>query len=178
MNIGKRIKQARKWAGLSQQQLADSLKLSFMTIRRWESGEISPRVQELENASQVLDTPVEYLIGLTNDLEIGKIKDFDDKLENMIDKARTKKFSNLTLGETDDMLIYNDGEQSIRLKNTYKNKSVFNRVVHKMLDTIAQNFTECQELQSTGKDNTTNSTSVDIHDNNIVKDNAINIGAM
>ena len=178
MNIGERIKQARKSAMLSQQQLAEKLKLSFMTIRRWESGEVSPRLQEIENASQVLDTSVEYLIGITDDPEVGKIKDSDNNLEGMIQRARTNHFHNLILGEAEGMLIYNDGEQSIRLKDTPQNRSVFNHTIHEMLDSIAQNFTEQTKSQNASKSQVTNSPSVDIHDNNVVKDNAISFGAI
>lgn len=67
MDIKERIKQARKSAMLSQSQLAQALGISFMTIRRWESGEISPRLNEIQQLSKVLNISIEYLIGLSDD---------------------------------------------------------------------------------------------------------------
>ena len=64
MDLKERIKQARKSAMLSQSQLAQALGISFMTIRRWESGEISPRFNELQQLSKALNIPVEALVGL------------------------------------------------------------------------------------------------------------------
>ena len=78
MEIKERIKQVRKSASLSQQELAKKLGMSFMTIRRWESGEISPRLDEIQKISTVLNTPMEYLIGLTqrNSVDVPiKLKD-------------------------------------------------------------------------------------------------------
>ena len=67
MEIKERIKQVRKSASLSQQELAKKLGISFMTIRRWESGEISPRLDEIQKISTVLNTPMEYLTGLVEE---------------------------------------------------------------------------------------------------------------
>ena len=66
MDVKERIRKARKSSGLSQHQLADSLGLSFMTIRRWESGEVSPRIDEIQKIAKVLDTSAKYLLGFSN----------------------------------------------------------------------------------------------------------------
>ena len=66
MDINERIKRARKLSVLSQSQLAKSMGLSLMTIRRWETGEVSPRINEIQKLAQILNTSVEYLIGISN----------------------------------------------------------------------------------------------------------------
>ena len=45
--FGNRLRALRKKAGLTQEQLADNTGFSLMTIRRWEWGERSPRVEEV-----------------------------------------------------------------------------------------------------------------------------------
>ena len=52
--FGNRLKQLRKKAGLTQEQLADSTGFSLMTIRRWEWGKRSPRVDEIKALAKAL----------------------------------------------------------------------------------------------------------------------------
>lgn len=56
------IRRNRKAKGLTQAQFAELLNMSEMTIRRWESGDRSPRMEELQKISEVLDVPVEKLL--------------------------------------------------------------------------------------------------------------------
>ena len=42
MNFSETVKIVRKQLGLSQQQLATALNLSFSTINRWENGHVVP----------------------------------------------------------------------------------------------------------------------------------------
>jgi len=65
--LPERIRKKRKEKGINQLDLADTLGLSEMTIRRWESGKVSPRIEEIERTAEVLNTSVEYLMGLTDD---------------------------------------------------------------------------------------------------------------
>ena len=67
MNIeitASRIKECRKSKKLTQAALADKLGMSEMTIRRWEGKKSSPRLEELKLLSEVLDTTIDYLMGL------------------------------------------------------------------------------------------------------------------
>ena len=52
--FGKRLKELRKKSGLTQEQLADSTGFSLMTIRRWEWGERSPRVDDIKALAKAL----------------------------------------------------------------------------------------------------------------------------
>ena len=53
-SFGNRLRALRKKAGLTQEQLADSTGFSLMTIRRWEWGERSPRVEEVKALAKAL----------------------------------------------------------------------------------------------------------------------------
>lgn len=63
MIIGEKIKQQRKLSGLSQEKLGEQVGVSLKTIQRWENGERSPRIEEIENLASVLRTSVGYLMG-------------------------------------------------------------------------------------------------------------------
>lgn len=53
--IGEKIREFRKWRGLTQQQLADASEISVMSIRRYESGEREPT----ENAVKAIALALE-----------------------------------------------------------------------------------------------------------------------
>ena len=53
--FGNRLRALRKKAGLTQEQLADNTGFSLMTIRRWEWGERSPRVEEVKALAKALN---------------------------------------------------------------------------------------------------------------------------
>ena len=61
------IRRNRKAKGLTQAQFAELLDMSEMTIRRWESGERSPRIEELQKISSVLDIPINELLDGTTE---------------------------------------------------------------------------------------------------------------
>ena len=167
MEIKERIKQARKLASLSQEQFAKKLGISFMTVRRWESGEISPRLSELKEISMSLDVPMEYLTGIVDTYNITPEK----KALEIIDSARAKGFKNLTLGETEDMLIYYDGEQSVRLKNTLENRAIFKKTIYEMLENIGHNSEKEEQSNKTNPN-------IDITQKDIGRDATVNFGTI
>ena len=61
MTIGERIKAARKQAGMTQQELADRLGISYVGISNWESGKRKPKQETLERIAAVLDVPLGVL---------------------------------------------------------------------------------------------------------------------
>jgi Zn-dependent peptidase ImmA (M78 family)/DNA-binding XRE family transcriptional regulator len=58
--IGQRIKQARKAAGMSMRQLADSAGISAMAISKYESGQLTPSSKTLLALAKALNVRVEY----------------------------------------------------------------------------------------------------------------------
>lgn len=58
--IGKKIKILRKTRGLTQQQLADKLRVKRATISNYEIGRRSPHIKELEEISEALGVNLEY----------------------------------------------------------------------------------------------------------------------
>ena len=54
-NFAQRLKTLRKKAGLTQEQLANILDVSYMTIRRWEWGKGTPRLEEIKALAKALN---------------------------------------------------------------------------------------------------------------------------
>lgn len=57
--IGNRIKQFRKEKGLTQKELANKLNVAEITIRKYESGDREPKLEQLEKIASALD--IEFL---------------------------------------------------------------------------------------------------------------------
>lgn len=62
MTVGEKIKEARKQAGLSQEQLADKLSVSRSAVAKWEADNGLPDVDNLKALSRLLNVSVDYLL--------------------------------------------------------------------------------------------------------------------
>ena len=63
MYLGKRIKEARKKANMSQEDLGKILGVSKVSVCHWAKEVQSPCSKNLIELSKILNTPLEYLIG-------------------------------------------------------------------------------------------------------------------
>lgn len=63
MTVGEHIRKARKDAGLTQNQLAARLAISYVNISQLERGERNPGVETLQRIADALDIPVGELLG-------------------------------------------------------------------------------------------------------------------
>ena len=62
MGIGERIKEARKRAGLSQEEVARRADIGVFSVSRLERGEVTdPHISTLENLARALGVSVLYL---------------------------------------------------------------------------------------------------------------------
>ena len=59
MNIGEKIKDYRKKAGLTQKQLAEKIDRKEITIRKYESGEREPRISVINDICDALNIPID-----------------------------------------------------------------------------------------------------------------------
>lgn len=62
MSLGEKIKEYRKKAGLSQEQLAEKLCVSRPTIAKWETDRGTPDVENLKSISKLFGVSVDYLL--------------------------------------------------------------------------------------------------------------------
>lgn len=66
MILGSRIKELRKKKGLTQQQLADLINVTKVSICCYEKGNRTPNLETFVDLVNVLDTTPEYLLGMDN----------------------------------------------------------------------------------------------------------------
>lgn len=79
------LKFLRTQKGISQQALADKLKMDRSTISRWENNEMDATVENAIQVANILEIPIDDLVG--KDLTIEKRKAFDE-LEILFDKNK------------------------------------------------------------------------------------------
>lgn len=62
MTLGEKLKEARKQAGLSQEQLAEKLGISRSAVAKWETDKGLPDVDNLKALSGLLSVSIDYLL--------------------------------------------------------------------------------------------------------------------
>ncbi|MBR3349429.1 MAG: helix-turn-helix transcriptional regulator, partial [Solobacterium sp.] len=62
MTFGEKLKEARKTAGLSQEQLAEKLSVSRSAVAKWEADLGMPDIANLKAMAQLLDISIDYLL--------------------------------------------------------------------------------------------------------------------
>ena len=62
MTLAEKLKDARKNAALSQEQLAEKLCVSRSAVAKWESGKGLPDIENLKAISKLLDVSIDYLV--------------------------------------------------------------------------------------------------------------------
>ena len=64
-----KLRKARLAKDLSQQNLADILKISVQSIQHWERGANTPKLARMNQLAEILSVPVEYLMIQSNETE-------------------------------------------------------------------------------------------------------------
>ena len=62
MTLGKKLKSARKKAGLTQEQMAEKLVVSRQAITKWEADRGMPDIENLKQLSKLLNISIDYLL--------------------------------------------------------------------------------------------------------------------
>lgn len=62
MTLGEKLKEARKQAGLSQEQLSEKLGISRSAVAKWETDNGIPDVDNLKVLSKLLNVSIDYLL--------------------------------------------------------------------------------------------------------------------
>ncbi len=62
MNIGKRLRELRLAAGLSQKEIAKQVGVSRNAVSQWEAGQTVPTTKRLRLLGQILETPIDQMI--------------------------------------------------------------------------------------------------------------------
>lgn len=80
-NYGDRIRDARKAAGLTQEQLAQKCGIATITIRQYESGKRQPRLAQFRDIAAATKTPIQKLLAMPDMLNENRIWEIDDLAE-------------------------------------------------------------------------------------------------
>lgn len=70
MTLGEKLKEARKQASLSQEQLAERLGVSRSAVAKWETDNGIPDVGNLKVIAQLLDVSIDYLLDDSEGMEV------------------------------------------------------------------------------------------------------------
>ena len=75
--VGRNIHTLRKQQGLTQEQLADSVKVSFQAVSKWENGNSLPDISTLPLLANVLHCSIDQLMGYA--AEQKRITDYEER---------------------------------------------------------------------------------------------------
>ena len=92
MTFGEKLKEARKEAGLSQEQLAEKMSVSRSAIAKWENDKGMPDINNLKAIAQLLNVSIDYLLDDDEKISFNEIKEpvnLDDY--TVTGKCRDKK---------------------------------------------------------------------------------------
>ena len=111
--VGRRLRELRTLAGLSQTQIGESAGLSFQQIQKYERGVNRISASKLYSLAAFLGTPVShFFIGIeASDHQIGN----DDALNSEISDPNLRSREALTL--TRNLMRIKDSDTQIALKN-------------------------------------------------------------
>ena len=83
--VGKRLKQARDWSGLTQAEVKDRLGYNSKgTVPGHENGSSVPRPEELYKLSVLYDISIDWLMGRTNHPKL----DFSENVMELTEKEK------------------------------------------------------------------------------------------
>jgi len=137
--IGQRIKKIREEIGINQQELADRLGVLRPTISQMENGERKITADELIKLSEILNTPVSYLIGLESRPEIV----LKERRESMIKRQIRINVPAKNLEKFKEVLLYILGKVGSK-------PNIGETVIYKLLYFIDFDYYEKYEEQLIG----------------------------
>lgn len=98
VNFGKRLKELRKNAGLTQKQLADKIWVTKATISYYEQSERNPSPEILVKLAKVFHVTTDYLLGIEQKqrfLDVSGLSEEDiELLQHTIDTLQKKNLTN------------------------------------------------------------------------------------
>lgn len=75
MTLGETLKETRKQASLSQEQLAEKLGVSRSAVAKWETGNGIPDVDNLKVIAQLLNVSIDYLLDDREGMEVQVLRE-------------------------------------------------------------------------------------------------------
>ena len=116
MDIGRTIKELRQKRGITQEEFSEALRVSVVTVSRWENGVNAPDLSMLPVLAAYFRVTTDYLLGLERNDSMAKLikttETFElsskEEAEEMVLKFKGEKFPVLK-----DYKITSDGDKVI-----------------------------------------------------------------
>lgn len=102
MTFGEKLQDARKRAGLSQEQLAEKLSVSRSAVAKWENNNGMPDIDNLKAIAQLLDVSIDYLLANGSTLEFEVIREPIDINSFQESKKRKSRYDTVVLSKFPD----------------------------------------------------------------------------
>lgn len=95
MDFGKKLKELRSHAGLTQKQLAEQINISKSVVSFYELQERSPSPEILVKLASVFHVSTDYLLGIekSKTIDISGLDENDEKLVRLLIETLRKKNS-------------------------------------------------------------------------------------
>ncbi len=107
MTFGEKLKEARKEAGFSQEELAEKLSVSRSAVAKWENDNGMPDVSNLKAIAAMLNTSIDYLLDEDEKLTFHEIREpIDLESYEKTGKCRDRKDAAVTARYPDADAIY------------------------------------------------------------------------
>ena len=137
-----RIAELRKSMGLTQKELAKQLKISPVTLSRYETGERVPGFDVLKKMSEIFDdVPVEFIMKNTDADNLAKTLDsfinMTDEITSSIYKQFIRAFTKLNDSGKKELFKYSDYLAS---QEEYKEKEINMYVNGEKVESSTKNF--------------------------------------
>ncbi len=84
LRIGELIKQLRKEKGITQEEFAEILGVSFQSVSRWENGTCYPDLELLPTISEFFGVTVDNLLGVNEETERVNVRKYHDEFQKAI----------------------------------------------------------------------------------------------
>ena len=114
MNLAEKLTIQRKKSGMSQEQLADRLGITWQSVSKWEAGSSIPEIAKLVTMSEIFHVSLDYLLKDYLDDEQENFKERDDWQKGMADgsdKDWLSKDNSRLEEKVDDIARYLKGYQ-------------------------------------------------------------------
>lgn len=98
------LKKARLQKGISQKELAITLKVAQPTVSAWESGKKNPTKENIKELCELLNVTADYLLGITNDPNPQRLI-IPDELKGVQVAFHRGEFEDLTQDEVDAIAV-------------------------------------------------------------------------
>lgn len=131
MNLGKKILELRKERGITQNELAEKLFVSYQAVSQWENGNTNPDVSIIPNIAKVFNITIDELFSEDKEQQHEvKLKNFDenslyiviikgDKLLNVLDYnevLNNKEYEDINIDVTGDNIKAVNSHFSVTVK--------------------------------------------------------------